>query len=445
MGIFRVFSVLLVFSLLLSFTPAFADDELIIHGLVSQGYLNTSKYDYLGTSEDGSAEFNEFILNFQKQMNEKLRVGMQLLSRDLGKEGNNKVKIDWGYGDYRFDDNWGIRFGRVKVPFGLYNQYRDIDMLRTSVLLPTSIYMEDYRTFITAFNGGSLYGTVPFENSSLDLEVAVGEADFDPESGVIKDILGTVNSNFEALSTAKLYAGLGANPGTAPLVPALQNAGVKIAHVGDPDRDTESKLCYSAKMLWNTPVEGLKIGANRTDVEGDLNELLIYQPLIVPLPPAGALTTLSPGFTTNVDVNIHFKVDVGSLEYTKNKFTFSTELMAAHATQKTNILTSTGTAVKSQASRTSKGHYYQLVYRHDDKNEWGVYRGELLSDKNNVVWQEYHKDTCLSYRYNVTRDWSIKLEYHWMNGTGQLQNNLNTAGYPDQKWNLVAFKTTYNF
>ena len=34
---------------------------------------------------------NEFILIFQKQMNEKLRVGMQLISRAPGKEGNDQV------------------------------------------------------------------------------------------------------------------------------------------------------------------------------------------------------------------------------------------------------------------------------------------------------------------------------------------------------------------
>lgn len=421
--------VLCVFVLFLTLFASFAgaDDSIVIHGLVSQGYLKTTDNNYLNLSEDGSAEFNEFIVNFQKQMDEKLRVGLQLLSRDLGKEGNNEVKVDWAYGDYRLSENAGVRFGRVKVPFGLYNQYRDIDMLRTTVLLPTTIYMEDYRTFITAFTGGSIYGTIPGEKGSLDLELAMGNADIDPDSGVIKDILNLINTRFEAGLTSTLPA-------------PLQAAGMKFAHFGDPERDTNSKFCYSAKALWNTPIEGLKIGGNRTMVDFRLDEGLLYQPLITPAP---GLVTVSPGFGVNVDMKLKFTVDVGSIEYTINKFTFAGEYMAAHQKQIAAITTPTGVR-RSEGAKTSHGSYLQAVYKHNDKHEWGIYRGELFSDKNDKRWQEYHKDTCASYRYNITQDWSVKFEYHWFDGTGQLQSELNT-GTMDRKWNMVALKTTYNF
>ncbi|MEW6709387.1 MAG: hypothetical protein AB1403_06125 [Candidatus Riflebacteria bacterium] len=429
MGIKRALFAVLFFSLAFSLA-AHAADDLVIHGLISQGYLKSSDNHYLALSEDGSTEFNEFIINFQKQMDDRLRLGLQLISRDLGKEGNNEVKVDWAYGDYRLNENFGLRFGRVKVPFGFYNQYRDIDMLRTPVLLPGTIYMEDYRTFLTAFTGGSIYGTIPFERSSFDLEFAFGEADIDADAGVVKDTFILLNNAFEGGLTSALPA-------------ALQAAGVKYAHSGDPTRETSSKPSYSAKLIWNTAIEGLRIGGTRTNVDTRMKETLVFQPLIVPMP---ALTTITPGFSTVVDLKYRFLVDIGSLEYTKNKFTFSAEYMAAHGKQE---FTFTSTAVaplrKAEAARTAIGSYYQLVYRHNDKNEWSIYRGELFSDKNNKIPTEFHKDTCLSYRHNITRDWSVKLEYHWVDGTGQIQQNLNMGKTLDRKWNLLAFKTTYNF
>ncbi len=136
----KCFAVLFLLSVFF-LNPASAADDLIIHGLVSQGYLKSSENNYMTLSEGGSTEYSEFVINFQKQMDDKLRLGLQLMSRDLGKEGNNEVKVDWGYGDYKFNDRWGLRLGRVKVPFGFYNKGRDIDMLRTTVLLPATIYM----------------------------------------------------------------------------------------------------------------------------------------------------------------------------------------------------------------------------------------------------------------------------------------------------------------
>ena len=59
---------------------------------------------------------------------------MQLLGRKFGSERDPSVVVDWAYGDYRWRDQLGLRAGRIKLPYGLYNQERDVDMLRTSVL-----------------------------------------------------------------------------------------------------------------------------------------------------------------------------------------------------------------------------------------------------------------------------------------------------------------------
>ena len=108
-----------------------------IHGFVSQGFIASSGSNYLADSKQGSFEFSEVGINFSKQLTDRMRVGMQLFTHDLGPLGNYRTRFDWFYLDYRFWDWFGVRAGRTKLPFGLYNESSDIDAARVPVLLPS--------------------------------------------------------------------------------------------------------------------------------------------------------------------------------------------------------------------------------------------------------------------------------------------------------------------
>lgn len=131
-----------------------------IHGFASQGFILTSRNNFLAKSKKGSVEFSEIGLNFTVPINDKLRVGMQLFSRDLGPIGDYNIKADWYYLDYRFADWFGLRVGRTKLPFGLYNESSDADSARVPVLLPQSIYQIQSRDFLLAQTGAEIYGRV---------------------------------------------------------------------------------------------------------------------------------------------------------------------------------------------------------------------------------------------------------------------------------------------
>jgi hypothetical protein len=66
--------------------------------------------------------------------------------------------MDWFYLDYRIADWLGLRAGRVKIPFGLYNEMNDVDSGRVPVLLPQSVYPIQNRNYLLAQTGGELYG-----------------------------------------------------------------------------------------------------------------------------------------------------------------------------------------------------------------------------------------------------------------------------------------------
>src|SRR5262249_34005020 len=138
-----------------------------VHAFASQGFLVTTEHDYLAKSKDGSFEMTEVGINFTKPLTNDLRAGMQLFSRKLGATGNYSAKFDWFYLDYRWRDWLGIRAGRVKVPFGLYNEINDVDAGRVAILLPQSVYPISNRDYLLAQSGGELYGRLDLRRAGV--------------------------------------------------------------------------------------------------------------------------------------------------------------------------------------------------------------------------------------------------------------------------------------
>src|SRR5712671_6813365 len=132
--------------------------SLDVHGFISQGFLLTSANDYLADTSRGSFEFSEVGLNLTLPATDRLTLGVQIFSRKLGPLGDYRATLDWYYLDYHWRDWLGIRAGRVKLPFGLYNDSSDVDSARTAVLLPQSVYPAENRDFLLAQTGVELYG-----------------------------------------------------------------------------------------------------------------------------------------------------------------------------------------------------------------------------------------------------------------------------------------------
>src|ERR1051325_10622660 len=64
-----------------------------VHGFVSQGWMKSTGVNYLGATKraQGTFELTEVGINFTTQPTERLRIGMQLFTRDLGPVGNYNV------------------------------------------------------------------------------------------------------------------------------------------------------------------------------------------------------------------------------------------------------------------------------------------------------------------------------------------------------------------
>ena len=138
---------------------AFLEPAVEVHGFVSQGALTTAN-NYLAESDRGSFEFAEAGINFTKAADRSAARRRAAVRPGPGADrqllGQGRLVLprlplaDW----------LGVRAGRVKLPFGLYNEISDVDAARVPVLLPQSIYPTRNRDFLLAQTGVELYGYI---------------------------------------------------------------------------------------------------------------------------------------------------------------------------------------------------------------------------------------------------------------------------------------------
>ncbi len=60
---------------------------------------------------------------------------------------------------------------------------------------------------------------------------------------------------------------------------------------------------------------------------------------------------------------------------------------------------------------------------------------------------DYQRDVAVTFRYDLTRNWLLKLEAHWMEGTAALDAELNDKPQSElaKEWGAFLVKTTAYF
>jgi len=152
--------------------------NLQIHGFATQSLAKSSHNNYLSMdTSGGSLQWTEAAVAISDQAGSKLRIGVQFHYLVLGDFGGNKVSVDWALGDYRFNRRVGLRAGKVKIRWGLYNDTQDADPGYLWALLPESVYGIDYRATNLSQMGAELYGNLRLgkKAGSLDYSAYAGD------------------------------------------------------------------------------------------------------------------------------------------------------------------------------------------------------------------------------------------------------------------------------
>jgi hypothetical protein len=156
-----------------------------IHGFFSQGFAYSDQNNYLTmNTSKGSFALTDAGLNASMKVTDHFRIGAQAYVRNIGQLGRGHVELDWVYADYKFQDWFGIRAGKVKTALGLFNDTQDTEFLHTWAILPQSVYPLDLRSSTIAHTGADVYGEVGIGKAgSLSYTGYFGARTFDPRAG----------------------------------------------------------------------------------------------------------------------------------------------------------------------------------------------------------------------------------------------------------------------
>lgn len=409
------FRLIVMLTLGLLAVPCLATEapDVDIHGFISQGYLNTSDNYFYGDTVDGSFEFNEFGINFSEDLTDNLRVGLQILARDFGSNGDDEMAIDWAFGDYRLNGWLGLRAGKIKAPKGLYNETRDVDMLRTAIFLPQSVYSEILRDMDLGLLGAGIYGDVDLNAGGwLSYQFIYGTQNVPSNESVSQALQGT----------------------TAYTTP-VENESIEV------DRK------YVLGLVWEPPVEGLRLG-------------ITYDNSVI-------LTTAYAKMTVS---GVFYEGDIILADFDKyENIVFSAEYAIGNLqvvgeyirTQKDYLITFSG-EFHEGGDMTADGWYMGATYQLADRFHLGGYYSESYNNTddrdgetvdrpgNDIRHRAYLKESCLTASFILNEHWVIKLEGHLFTGThriGALDQVPDADGnvFAEEDWDLLAAKVTFSF
>lgn len=177
--------------------------ELQLHGFLTQGVVITSDNNFLGQSnKKASTDFREIGVNASLRPTSDVQLSAGLLSHKAGGTDNGELRLDYGLIDWTVSSSeegrGGIRLGRVKNAYGLYNKTRDVAFTRPSALLPQSIYFERTRNVTVASDGAELYLDRYYEAGSLFVTFALGQPQIGSDASKVA-LLGLIpNGSLES-------------------------------------------------------------------------------------------------------------------------------------------------------------------------------------------------------------------------------------------------------
>jgi hypothetical protein len=370
-------------------------DELRVHGFVSQGYIKTTNHNYLGKTEraQGSFDFTEVGINFTQPLGDKLRVGLQLFAHDLGTFGNYSPQFDWYYLDYRAFDWLGIRAGKTKLPWGLYNESNDVDAGRVPILLPQSVYPVSSRESLFAQTGGELYGDVPIGGAgSLEYRLYGGTIFLNPDN---------VSEELQGFDVPYMMGG---------------------------------------RLMWQLPFEGLQLGGSVQALRFDFD----FTPSAELLAQYEAQGLLPADFDGTVWARLPIRQWVASAEYQRQGLLLAAEYGRIYGEYETNLLLPQTKVVNQQG-------YGMVSYQVTPWFTPGLYYSALFPNFRAPGPKHrgsYQHDVALTLRYDITPNWLAKLEGHFMHGTAGLNaalNDVSSVRQLEENWGVFLAKTTGYF
>lgn len=365
-------------------------------GFLTQGLVSTDNNRFMGDSQDDvSTDFREMAVNATWRPASWVHLSGQLMSRRAGGVDDGDPKVDYLLAGFPFPEcecgNFGMRIGRQKLPYGFYNETRDVAFTRPSIILPQAVYFDFARDLVLSADGIGFYGAIPLSDYRLDIDVNAG--------------MPRKDKNAE-------YAYLGNDLS---------------GHFYDSKGAIARVILSEDSETWKL---GLTYGKTRLSYRpGALGELGLSQGDV-----AVELAMLSAQYNTE-----RWSL---TAEYLVEHVDWS-ELGGAFALDPKND--SEGYYIQSVYRITPQwellASYSALYYEKDDRD--GTKRAALTGEPAFAQWA---KDVTLGVGWSPTPNIGLRAEWHRIQGTAWLPRQDNPSfTQTDKHWQLFMLQMTYRF
>jgi len=382
---------------LLAASPVWADElagpRYHIQGFAAQGLIGSTNNRFFGDSKDGvSTAFTEAGLHGTWQTLDALRLSGQVLYRRAGESDKEGLRLDYAQADWQFlqteTTQLGLKFGKVKLPYGLYNETRDVPFTRPGILLPQSVYVDNSRDLLLAAPGAFLHGASVQQYGATDF------------------LLGWVRPEFDSPSVDYSFLG-------APRPGKLKGKGA-----------------IGARLRWDIPTD-TTLMVTYANATGD------YTP-----GNADALRAGSIHFR-NLLFSAQQRLDTVTLtaEYGEPRFDiagFGPFLPDSHRVIQAGYLQGEWRFLPA----------WELMLRHDifyrDKHDKS---GRQFAAATGLpAHSMFARDTTLGLRWDTTPNLMLRAEFHHVDGTGWLPGPDNPNFFSrEQRWNMWLLQAAYRF
>lgn len=366
-----------------------------IHGTFSQGWIHSEDNNFIEDSKGGTFDFREFGVNASTLIGERFTFGGQLFGRKYGVTGDDEIYVDWLSGSYAFSDSFGVRAGILKIPYGFYGETRDIDSLRTQILLPQGVYAETFRGSINSMWGVAAFGTLYSDSlGSLDYSFQFGRSNINKSSGELNRLASDVEVAID---------------------------------------DVDERDAGAIKLLWSTPIAGLRTG------------LTVHKSEFTLIGPSEGLIGIPGTFESKLDDQYSI---TASIDYSFERAKLTFENLYNH----NETVTDLGIALIApvQTKTTLSAHYLHLDVYLTDSVTLGagysdfVFAQKILSVPDTSTSRDTQQGYYFSVRYDVTPNLIAKVEQHFSSGEVGLFLSENPDGLEDD-WSMTLFKLSFVF
>jgi hypothetical protein len=369
------------------------DTRYHIQGFAAQGLVGSTNNHFFGDSRDSvSTEFTEAGLNGIWQPLDSLRLSGQVVYRRAGESDQDGLRLDYAQADWQFAQSevtqFGLKFGKVKLPYGLYNETRDMPYTRPGILLPQSVYVDNSRDLLLAAPGVFVHG------ASVQ---TYGATEFS---------LGWVQPNFDSESVEYSFLG-NTRPGKL-----------------------EGRSAIGARLRWDLPTD-TTLMLTYADARAD------YSP--------GSVDPLAAG-------NLRFHNLLATLQQRLDTLTLTAEygepkLDLRDFGPSLPDLSRTVQSYYLQGEWRFQPNW-ELMLRHDvfyrDKNDKSGRQFQIATGL--PAHGMFARDWALGLRWDATPDLMLRAEYHHVDGTAWLPGPDNPNFFSrEQRWNMWLLQAAYRF